>query len=729
MPIPVVRETTDQAHACRLAKQWRYRIVAAVVTLCAFSTNPHALAEDVSLLAMPALAWTERAPGVWSAQIGEPDAIDLASFAAAEPKRGALGAMESASLPFKDGSARGSIVAGRAIAHLPLQADERLYGLGLQFKGLNRRGSVHHLRVDHYGGVLGRTHAPVPFYVSSAGYGVFFNTARFISAYPGIGNRRDSANLPPIRDRNTDPKWAAQPTSDAVEASVVGTGLEVFVFAGPTALDSIRRYNLYFGGGALPPRWGLGFWHRVPTNATADAIRDEVAQFNAQDFPLDVIGLEPGWQSKSYPGTFDWNAKNFPEPASFISEMRAKGIQVNLWENPYLSPESSMYGAMLPYTGSHMVWLGVVPDYTLEASRKILQDHHEETHLSIGVSGYKIDEVDGIDEWLWPDHAAFPSGTSAEVMRQTYGLQLQQTLYAMFHERNQRTYSLVRGSNGAASGYPFVLYSDYYDHRGFVTTLVNSGFSGVLWTPEIRSARTKEEWVRRMQTVCLSHLAQLNAWASGTKPWSMPEVNDAIRAAMHLRMQLIPYLYTAFAEYHFEGTPPIRAVTLEAGFPDSDEAMKQAETEFMIGARVLAAPMFGAETSRQVAFPRGKWFNFFSGELVSEGETIETVNAALDEIPLFVRNGSIIPLATYAPNVTAMEASPQFEMRVYGDDPATGRLYTDDGKTFDYERGDYGWYRMTAIPSDDEISPAIAAEKLFGSAFPTVEWRYMSRSR
>ncbi len=710
-----------------LGRRTKYRINAASLALFIASRIATAQAQDVSLDTMTLLAWVERAPGVWSAQIGDVDSTDLASFAAAEPKREALGAMNSSPIPFANGLSRGSMVAGRAVAHLPLGEDERLYGFGLQFRGMNRRGSVHHLRVDHYGDVQGRTHAPVPFYVSSEGYGVFFNTARFISVYPGIGNRRDSANLPPIRDRNTDSQWAARPQSDAVEASVVGPGLEVFIFAGPTSLDAIRRYNLYFGGGALPPRWGLGFWHRVPTNAPADAIRDEVAQFAAQDFPLDVIGLEPGWQSKSYPGTFDWNSKNFPEPASFISDMSAKGIRVNLWENPYISPESSMYRAMLPHTGSHMVWLGVVPDYTLEVSRKILQDHHDKTHLAIGVSGYKIDEVDGIDEWLWPDHAAFPSGTSAEIMRQTYGLQLQQTLHAMFRERNQRTYSLVRGSNGASSGYPFVLYSDYYDHRGFVTALVNSGFSGVLWTPEIRSARTKEEWVRRMQTVCLSHLAQLNAWASGTKPWSMPEVNDAIRAAMHLRMQLIPYLYTAFAEYHFEGTPPIRSVTLEQGFPVSGDTMKLAETEFMIGYGLIAAPMFGKETSRKVAFPKGEWYNFFTGEIVSNGESIETVHAELDEIPLFARGGAIIPLAAYAPNVAAMNTATEFEMRIYGSGPATGRLYWDDGETLGYERGEYGWYRATAIPSDETIRPSIITEKPFGRDLPSAQWRFMSR--
>ena len=74
---------------------------------------------------------------------------------------------------------------------------------------------------------------------------------------------------------------------------------------------------------------------------------------------------------------------------------------------------------------------------------------------------------------------------------------------------------------------------------------------------------TPEDWVRRMQTVCFSPLAMLNAWSSGTKPWSFPEVEPIIRKYLELRMRLLPYFYSAFARYHFDGTPPFRAMALE----------------------------------------------------------------------------------------------------------------------------------------------------------------------
>ena len=522
----------------------------------------------VSIASMEALEWIEAAPGVWSARIGGEDAPSFDDFAGGTPQADALGQVGPAEFPFPDGAVRGEVRGGRVSIRLPLSGDEQIYGLGLQFRGINRRGEVWHLRMDHYGGVPGRTHAPVPFYVSSEGYGVLFNTTRWISVYPGIGNRKGS-DLPPIRDRNADREWQARPASDAVEATATGTGMEVLVFAGQSPLDAVRRYNLYFGGGALPPRWGLGFWHRVPTHAKAEQVIAEAGQFEKQDFPLDVIGLEPGWQSKAYPGTFDWDTGRFPDPAGFVSAMSSRNLKVNLWENPYLSPDSSIYDAMEPYTGSHMVWLGLVPDYTLAEARVLLTEHHTKTHLDIGVSGYKIDEVDGVDAWLWPDHATFPSGTTGEVMRQTYGLQLQQMLTGIFRARNTRTYGLVRGSNAGASAYPWAIYSDYYDHRGYIAALCNSGFAGVLWTPEIRSAGSDKEWVRRMQTVCFSPMAILNAWASGMKPWSKPKVTGIIRDTMKWRIRFLPYLGLlatfAVSKVEFEGQEPTAASSVGIG--------------------------------------------------------------------------------------------------------------------------------------------------------------------
>lgn len=124
--------------------------------------------------------------------------------------------------------------------------------------------------------------------------------------------------------------------------------------------------------------------------------------------------------------------------------MLDSGIRINLWTNPYISPEAGFYKQILPYSGSHTVWNGLVPDLTLSPARDLFFGQLQKDQVDIGVSGYKIDEVDGYDSYLWPDVTTFPSGISAEQMRQTFGILLQRYSAALFHQRNQRTFGLIR---------------------------------------------------------------------------------------------------------------------------------------------------------------------------------------------------------------------------------------------------------------------------------------------
>jgi alpha-D-xyloside xylohydrolase len=578
---------------------------------------------------------------------------------------------------------------------VPCAPDERLFGFGLQFDGLGRDQGVLTLNVDHWSTGGGRTHAPVPFFVSSRGYGVFIDTARFVKIYARVGNRKDSPRNPPPVDRNPPPgepapPWDALPASDAVEMLVDGPGADIVVIAGEGLADVVSRYNLLAGGGALPPLWGLGFWHRVHAAADEDRVRQEVAEFEARRIPLDVIGLEPGWMTKSYPCTFEWQRKRFPDPAGFVGDLRARGIRLNLWENPYISPESPLHKVMFPLSASHMVWLGLVPDYTLPEARRALVEQHAREHTAIGVSGYKIDEVDGYDVWLWPDHASFPSGTPAPVMRQAYGLLMQDLVFkGLFKARNQRTYGLVRASNGAASGYPFAIYSDAYDLKEYITGMSASGFAGVLWTPEIRSARDERDWIDRMQLVSFSALAQLNAWASGATPWHFEGATSAVREALELRMRLLPYLYSAFAAYHFEGVPPIRPMAFE------DVALANADDQFMFGPSILVAPFYGkGGWAREILLPPGRWYDFHTGAFVGSGGRL-SFRSDSGRLPLLVREGAVIPMLKEPVTNTSRAYGQALEVRHYGTTPGSFELFEDDGVTFDYERGRYRIRRLS----------------------------------
>jgi len=657
------------------------------------------------------ISWTRIAPGVWKAVVGAPEAYNFLTASGATPYEAGLKAMNSPDFPLTQDEIVARLTDGKTYLRFPLEKNEQLYGFGLNFQTVYQRGRILQLHVDHYGGKdNGRTHAPTPFYVSSKGYGVFVNSARYLQVYAGTGVRKDSKHPPEVKDRNLDKKWTAHPYSDAVEILVPAGGVELYIFAGPAPIDAIRRFNLLNGGGCLPPRWGLGFTQRVQKLYTADDVRAEAAAFQAKGYPLDYIGLEPGWQSKSYPCTFEWDKTRFPEPARFVRSMLDSGIRLNLWTNPYISPQAPFYKSILGYTGSHTVWNGLVPDLTIPAARDLFFGQLKNDQVDIGVSGYKIDEVDGYDDYLWPDITTFPSGLSAEQMRQTFGLLLQRYSTDLYRQKNQRTFGLVRGSNAGGVSFPYVIYNDYYNHADFITALINSGFAGVLWTPEVRASKSAEEWLRRFQTVVFSPMAMINAWSSGTKPWSYPEVAEQVKQLALLRMQMIPYWYTEFAKYHFEGTPPFRAVNLESGFsfqlnkvvadsnlddnPYVEATAKEIKDEYMAGEYLLVAPLFTGQKSREVVLPRGRWYDFYTGQFAGDGQVI-TVTPGLDKIPVYVKDGGIIPMMPPLLHTPAAGTQTDLEIRHYGDKPGVYRLYDDDGESYNYEQGAYSWRTIT----------------------------------
>jgi alpha-D-xyloside xylohydrolase len=687
-------------------------------------------------------SWQQMANGVWKYSIGNNDNINLLNAAKAIPNFDKLNNSTPTKFPLDKELIHITRANHKIYLRFPLSKEEQIYGLGLNFKSINRRGKIYNLHVDHYGGRdNGRTHAPVPFYVSSEGYGVLVNSASYITVYVGSSVRVDSPNQPVVYNRNTDKNWSAQPKSDMIEIIIPDENAEIIVFNGKTPLNTVRKYNLYCGGGCLPPKWGLGFTYRTHTLFTSDEVISELSEFEKHGFPLDFIGLEPGWMNMSYPCSYEWDEKRFPEPKKFVDALLKRGVRTNLWMNPYIAPKAKLYDSMLPFAGSHSVWNGLVPDYTIDKARKIFTDFYSENQLEIGVSGLKLDEVDGYDNWLWPDAATFPSGNSAEQMRQVYGLLMQDMITDLYRKNNRRTYGLVRASNAGSSRFPFVLYNDYYNHKDFITALINSGFSGILWTPEVRNSPTGEEWLRRVQTVCFSPMAMIDAWSSGKKPWSYPEVYEDVQKVALLRMQLLPYLYSTFADYHFNGTPPIRPMQLVEDFVAKEEISegklddtvnpynlaikKDIKDQFMFGENILVAPIFTGETSRNIILPKGKWYDFYSGEYVGENEIIH-IDAKLEEIPLFVKDGGIIPMIAPRLHTPKKGEILPLEVRYYGKSKGSFLLYDDDGETFDYENGEYSWTKLNA---DNSYRPISNVERIEGATFnySDITWKFMTK--
>ncbi len=141
--------------------------------------------------------WKMIHPGVWKAVIGKPDVMSLLSVADVRPNLDAMAKLPIGKFPLPQGEISMTVVDHKTYLRFPLVKGEQLYGLGLNFKNVNQRGKIFNLHVDHYNGEdNGRTHAPVPFYVSSNGYGVLIDAARYITVYAGTGVRTDTKNPP-----------------------------------------------------------------------------------------------------------------------------------------------------------------------------------------------------------------------------------------------------------------------------------------------------------------------------------------------------------------------------------------------------------------------------------------------------------------------------------------------------------------------------------------------------
>jgi alpha-D-xyloside xylohydrolase len=622
-------------------------------------------------------------PGIWKFRLGTPETITpvaVRHFPPADSGLAALPSVEKCPIMVNgSGSRRGYRV------RIPLAPNEVVYGLGLQLQSVIQRGLKKKLRVNADPKMdTGDSHAPVPFYVTTGGYGILVDTARYATFYCG-GKVRKGAKA-----NAANPGKFQEATEVLVEVPEAD-GVDVYVFGGPSMREAVQRYVLFSGGGPLPPRWGLGMWYRVKSDYGQDDTLKLAAEFREHRIPCDVIGLEPGWQTHAYSCTYVWS-KKFPDPAQFLKDMEAKQYRLNLWEHAFTHPDSPIHQALLPRSGDYEVWGGVVPDFLDPQARHIFSDYHEKEHLALGVSGYKLDECDNSDftgNWSWPELSAFPSGADGEQMHCLFGQQYQQTLLEAFARRKQRTYGLVRSSGALAAPYPFVLYSDLYDHREFVRGVVNMGFSGLLWTPELRNAVNTEDLIRRLQSVVLSPMALINGWYIKNPPWKqvdraknnadelMPDweqVEAKCREVMELRMRLIPYLHAAFVKYHRTGLPPFRALVMD--YP-GDPATWAIEDQYLIGDSLLAAPAFAGQQSREVYLPEGEWHHFWSGERYTGKQKVR-IEVPLEQVPLFVKSNSILPLAAAGLH-TDEDAVRKLHVQVYGDHPSPATLYEDDG--------------------------------------------------
>lgn len=656
--------------------------------------------------------WNRILPTVFCLEAGEKEKLLPQDILGSRKKEGKLLALEEARLPEGLSGSAVRIDRNGALFTMPVSEGELFYGLGLQMHSFLQNGKRKRLITNADAPQdTGDSHAPVPFFVSSAGYGILADSARTVEIDFGCSLRCGQYGTEASGGAadNTQELYQEEQRGQEITIFIKGAvGLRLYCFAGGTIRGTVEQYNLFCGGGCLPPLWGLGNLYRCYTRATQEQAEALLAELERENMPFSMIGLEPGWQSHAYSSSLTFG-EAFPHPKRLFLKAEEKGMKVNLWEQAYIHPSSPIYREIKPYSGDYEVWGGVVPDFALEKAGEIYGAHQQKL-IRMGASAVKLDECDGSDytgHWFFPEYARFPSGLTGEEEKNLYGAMAARAIKAAYAREDLRTFSQVRANYSHGAPMPFVLYSDLYDHRQFIRALCNAGFSGLLWSPEVRQSESAQELIRRVQAVVFSPLSMINGWMVPNPPWKQFDIEKnkkgelladdglqaRVRRLLGMRNRLVPYLYAAFFRYEQDGMPPFRPMVME--YPQ-DGRFWEADDCYMMGDSLFVAPYFAdiAQTGREVCLPQGGWYDFWTGERYEGGKSywMETEN-----IPVFVRENSLLPLAEET-DMPGKDTAFSLEVRLYGENPTPFCLVEDDGESFAHERGEQRllWIKKTA---------------------------------
>ena len=642
-------------------------------------------------------------PGIWRCSVGQENSLTPDRLLGGNIRRDVLAEKQDVEMPDSAAWAKAVLKDSGILLELPVK-EERLYGLGLQLKSFLQNGKRKLLRTNaDASSDTGDSHAPVPFYVSTAGYGILIDSAVNMEFDMCAARKREETaeksgceREERIRDV-TEELYAETQRGNCVRVYLKGVQTVVFYcFAGNSITEAVEKYNLFCGGGCLPPVWGLGNLYRCYTGADQKLVEERMDEFAAEDVPVSMIGLEPGWHSHAYSCTFKWSPERFPDPKALAEKAKRYHMRLNAWEQAYVHPEADFYREILPYCGEYEVWGGGVPDFALKEAGEIYGKRQGEL-IGEGISAVKLDECDGSDYtggWFFPDFSEFPSGLSGEEEKNLYGALIMRCIKAEYDRRNLRTYSQIRANYSYGASMPFVLYSDLYDHQDFIRGVCNMGFCGLLWSPEVRQCGSGEELIRRVQTVIFSPLSLINAWMIPNPPWKQYDreknlrnellednrLSEKVKKLLRLRIRLIPYLYSAFYRYYRYGTPPFRALVLD--YPEDPKVWECCDS-YMMGEDMLISPIPADQREKEVYLPKGKWYNLWTGDELEGGQSFRWTS---EKIPVFMKAGSILPLMCNEIIPEGKEVC-ELEVLLFGDDCRDFFLIEDDGISNDYLKG------------------------------------------
>lgn len=561
--------------------------------------------------------------------------------------------------------------------------DDHLYGLGERAAPFDRRGltlDTYNQAIYGYGTSAPTMNLNIPFLTSSRGWGLLFD-----NTWPGSFDLANS-------------------TPGVIAGRAEAGPLRLYFIQGPDPGDVLERYTWLTGRQPLPPRWALGYLQSKYGYHNRTEVESLVDQFHSHGLPLDAVILDLYWYGQpSDMGRMTWDTSQWPNPAQMISNLLATGVRTVLIEEPYLVTSTSNYataaGSGLLGTTSGGVpyafgmWAGTagLVDFTKAAAA----DWWWGLHLPLiadGVAGWWLDL--GEPE-THPDDMVHASG-SARAVHDVYNLRWLQSLYDRHRASGAsgRAFLLTRSGfagmqrTGAVSWSGDVQKS-FPALAAQVPMLLGMGLSGVAWhNSDIGGytfgPTTPELYVRWMQFGTFCPVARAHGSGQDTEPWAFGATAEAIcRKFLKLRQRLLPYSYTLARENTLTGRPLARPLLLE--YPQDPQSPTISD-EYLWGRALLVAPVTSAgATSRAVYLPAGRWTNYWTNQVVAGSATL-TVPAPLEQMPLFVRGGSILPLQNSMPSSGSFRLDTLL-LDIFPADTASFDLYEDDGVSYAYETG------------------------------------------
>ncbi|WP_374950302.1 glycoside hydrolase family 31 protein [Mucilaginibacter sp.] len=578
-----------------------------------------------------------------------------------------------------------------------MQEGEHFIGLGEKTGGLDRKGNAYtNWNSDTYAYSTSQDpiYSTIPFYIGvhhKVNYGIFFDNTWQSDFNFGASNDRFAS-------------FGAK-----------GGEMNYYFIAHTKVADIIRSYSSLTGLMKMPPLWSLGYQQNRYSYYPESEVMRIASTLREKKIPADGITLDIHYMDKYK--VFSWDKERFPDPAGMIKKLKDMAFKVTLIVDPGIKAEKG-YGvydrglkedifAKYPdgtnYTGQ--VWPGWCnfPDFTNPKGRSWWGGELKK-YADEGVSGIWND-MNEFSTWgqKAPDNILFNfEGKTAShpQIHNVYGLQMIRSSYEGYKAArdNKRPFILTRSGYAGLQRYAAMWTGDNRaedSHMLLGVRLMNSlGLSGVPFTGMdvggFTGGASPSLYARWMQIGAFNPYFRNHTGinSKSSEPWAYgEEVLEITRNYINLRYRLLPYLYSTFYEASQTGKPVMRSLTIDYTH-DENVYNGLYENQYMFGHAFLVFPFDGVTSFGKLYFPAGKWYNLYNGKM-QQGNSKIGLDLVISQLPVFVKESSIIPMQTQIQNTTEKPSDTLFVHVYKGDVNNKFVYYEDDGETFDYEKGEY----------------------------------------